>query len=135
MKYVAAGLLLLAAGIPSQAQPFRRAWHYVSTHKELLAADAVIIAAWSADAASTVNVQHDCPTCVESSFLVGSHPSAHALWLTAAAFSGGEVTLNHLLWHRAPEPVDRHLIWVPALMVGVLETENVHGNAHTAQTE
>ena len=115
------------------AQPFGKAWHYVSTHKELIISDAIVIAAWSADAASTVNDQKNCATCVETNALLGRHPSKRAIWFTALGSTSGQIALSHLMWHYAPDPVYHHMVWIPAGIVGVMEANNVWGNVQAAQ--
>lgn len=115
------------------AGAFRNIWHYVTTHKELLANDAIEIAAWSADAASTIDVQRNCPSCVEANPIVGPHPSAGVVWSYAIGMAGTHTALNHLIWHYAPETTDRHLIWASTSIVAINELFNVHGNVTPAE--
>jgi len=113
--------------------PLHKVWHYVSTHKELLAVDAIIIAAWSADAASTVHDEHNCPSCIETNSVLGPHPSERAIWLYASGWSALQTTLNHLAWHYAPDPVLRHIVWIPAIVTATNELSNVRNNVQAAE--
>jgi hypothetical protein len=133
MKRVLIGFVLAILPLSCQAQPFGAILHYAARHKELILADAVIIAAWSADAASTVNDERNCPTCVETNPFLGPHPTKHQLWLSAAGFAGAETTVNHLIWHYAPDPVYRHMVWAQSIMLGSMEANNVAGNVQAAQ--
>jgi hypothetical protein len=127
--------ICVVATLPTScdARPLGKFWHFVSTHKELIISDAVVIAAWSADAASTVNDQRNCPSCVETNPLLGPHPSRHAIWLTASGSASLQTGLDHLLWRYAPNPVYRHMVWIPTAIIGLTETNNVWGNAQAAQ--
>ena len=115
--------------------PLGKVWHYVNTHKELLVSDAIIIAAWSADAASTVNDERNCPSCVETNSVLGPHPTEGAIWLYASGFSAFQTALNHLAWHYAPDPVLRHMVWIPAVITGVNELANVQNNVRWAEAK
>jgi hypothetical protein len=133
MKRFLLGCVLAVLPLSCQAQPFGKILHYAARHKELILADAVIIAAWSADAASTVNDERNCPSCVETNPFLGPHPSEHQLWLSAVGISGVETSLNHLIWHYAPDPVYRHMVWAQPVMLGSMEANNVAGNVQAAQ--
>jgi hypothetical protein len=115
----------------SRARPISRIWHYVVTHKEVLAADAIAISAWSADAASTMYDQHHC-ACVEANSLLGKHPSERAVWSYGIGAAAVQVNLNHLIWHYAPDHVDRHLIWFEMTPLIGLEASNVYSNVQAA---
>ena len=119
--------------VSSHPRPLHEVWHYIATHKELLASDAVVIAAWSADAASTINDEHNCPSCVEQNSLVGPHPSERAVWLYASGWSGLQTALDHLLWHYAPDPLLRHTVWISTIMLATNEAANVSNNVHYAE--
>jgi hypothetical protein len=119
----------------SRIGPLHEVWHYIDTHKELLASDAIIIAAWSADAASTINDQHNCPTCVETNPILGPHPTEDAIWLYASGWSAFQTTLNHLAWHYAPDPVLRHMVWIPTVITGINELPNVQNNVRWAEAK
>jgi hypothetical protein len=108
---------------------------YAATHKELLAADAVGLSAFAADAGSSVNCQNQNPAgCVETNRFLGPHPSARATWGLAAAYGTSLVTLNHLLVRAASraDPEARHLIWFYALPIAAFECVNVKHNADVA---
>lgn len=119
----------------SQHRPLHEIWHYINTHKELLAADAVVIAAWSADAGSTINDEHNCPSCVEQNPIVGPHPSAHVVWLYAFGMAGMQTAINNLAWHYAPDPILRHMVWIPAIIIGTNEAATVSNNVHYAEAK
>lgn len=120
----------LSAG-SSKTGPLWHLWHYIGTHKELLAADAVVVAAWSADASSTVYDEHHC-VCVEQNALLGKNPSAGAVWSYAIGAAGAQVGVNHLVWHYAPDHSDQHLLWfVMAPLVG-MEASNIYSNVQAA---
>lgn len=85
---------------------------YVKTHKELILADALVGAAWSLDAWSSARCQRISPTgCIEQNPIVGPHPTSGQLYGFALGFSAAQITMNHLLWHYAPSPDLRHMIW------------------------
>ena len=121
--------------VSSHPRPLHEVWHYITTHKELLAADAIVIAAWSADAASTINDEHNCPSCVEQNPIIGPHPSERAVWLYASGWSGLQTTLDHLLWHYAPDPILRHTVWISTIMLATNEAANVSNNVHYAEAK
>jgi len=108
-------------------------WHYITTHKELLASDAIIIAAWSADAASTINDERNCTNCIETNSVLGPHPTTGAVWLYAYGWTAFQTTLNHLDWHYARDPVLRHMVWIPTVITAVNEFPNVQNNVHWAE--
>jgi len=125
-------LVILLALAPSlQAQGLRTAWHYIKTHKELLASDAVIIAAWSADAGSSVNTQVRCPTCFEANPLLGHRPKPAATWTVLVGTGAAEVTASHLFWHYQPHY--RHVIWTQTAAVAIVDNFVVRSNVRLAQ--
>jgi len=122
-------VLLLVIASPLQAQP----WHWVSHHKELLAADGLIFLAWSADAASSVACQRERPkACVETNALLGKHPSAAASFGYALGLAGAQSTLNGLIWWSAGDSPGKHIIWLPTIAFTVLEIPNVKDNVQIA---
>lgn len=142
-KCLAALVFGLILAVPSPAQsflsaqhgkgrPLGRIWHYVVTHKEVLAADAIAVSAWSADAASTVYDQHHC-VCIETNSLLGQHPSEGALWSYGIGMAAVHVSLNHLIWHYAPDHADRHLLWFEMTPLVGNEVYNVYSNVHAAE--
>jgi len=101
------------------ANPLGKAWHYINSHKELLASDVILAAAFSADAASTRFAEINCPSCIETAPFIGQHPNTIGVWGTAAGYTMGTVTLNHLLWHYAPDKSYRHIIWIWTIPVAL----------------
>lgn len=141
-KFFAALVFASILAIPSPAQSFLsarrerarllgRVWHYIVTHKEVLAADAIAVSAWSADAASTVYDQHHC-VCIETNPLLGKHPSGGAIWSYGIGGAALQVSLNHVIWHYAPDHADRHLIWFEMTPLIGEEVFNVYSNVQAA---
>lgn len=132
-------VLLLAIAPVVQAQTTKpsvpaKVGHYVKTHKRLLVADAVIVAAWSADAASSVHAQKS-GCCVESNPILGPHPNEVATWSFAMGMAGLLVTGEHLIWWQGNkiDPEAGHvLIWPIPIAFGITEAINVHDNANYA---
>jgi hypothetical protein len=131
---------ILAAPSPAQsflsaqherARPLGRIWHYIVTHKEVLAADAIAVSAWSADTASTVYDQHHC-VCIDTNSLSGTHPSDGAVWSYGIGAAALHVSVNHLIWHYAPERADRHLIWFEMTPLIGNEVFNIDSNVQAA---
>jgi hypothetical protein len=108
---------------------FGRIRHYVGTHKELLASDALFIAALSADAFSTVRCQHMFGRdCVEENRLLPDSPSEFEVW---GYFTGEEalyITAIHLWWHRNPDSPWRHIDWAIPIAESIYEIPNVRYN-------
>ena len=73
---------------------FGRIRHYVGTHKELLASDALLVAALSADAASSVN----CPVqqCTEANRFLPDHPTEFVYWGYFTGLEAIYLTAAHL---------------------------------------
>lgn len=110
----------------------KRVAHYVTTHKELLISDTLVVLAWSADAASSVHCQR-IPGCNESNPLLGKHPNEVHTWLGAMAPAAALVTLDHLAWYVAPDRFDQHLFWFGPIGTSLLEVFNVKANVDSAQ--
>lgn len=132
--------LILAIPAPAQsfllarherARPLGQVWHYIVTHKEVLTVDAIAVSAWSADAASTVYDQHHC-VCIETNSLLGKHPSEGAIWSYGIGAAALHVSVNHLIWHYAPDHADRHLIWFEMTPLVGNEVFNVYSNVQAA---
>jgi len=110
-------ILILAIAVfvfvsaPVSANPIGKAWHWVDTHKELLAANALVVASFSADAASTRYTEAHCPRCIETNPLLPGRPSSAEVWGVSAGYSVTVVTLNSLAWHYAPNKTIRHIVW------------------------
>lgn len=121
MKRIAA-LALFAVAIaaqPAQAGPIGRAWHYVSTHKELLATDALIMAGQMADAASTVHCIHYSPYCTENNPALPLRPTNAQLYIDAGGIGLGVCAIDHLLWHLAPRAADRQIVIFAAAPIAI----------------
>jgi len=116
----------------AQKEAAKRVGHYINTHKELLVADVLVVAAWSADAASSVHCQR-IAGCTETNALLGKNPNEFHTWLAAMAPAAALITLDHLAVHFAPDKFDSHLFWFgPAGLCG-LEFFNVKGNVDAAE--
>jgi hypothetical protein len=105
---------------------FGRIRHYVGTHKELLASDAVIFAALSADAITSVRCQHVYKVdCAESSRFLPNHPSEFEYW----GYLGGQgavyISSTHLWWHKHPDSPWRHIVWAGPIAVSIYEAFNL----------
>lgn len=121
-------ILLLASS--TWAFPKPHPLHYIRTHKELLAADAIFAAAIFADDGSSIPCQHAAVPCIEENGLLGQHPSDRAFYLSGVGISAFELSMYHLLWHYAPDKVDRHIIWFPTTAFAIYEFRNVRSNVH-----
>jgi hypothetical protein len=93
----------------------KRVAYYITTHKELLISDTLVVFAWSADAASSVHCQR-IPGCDESNPSLGRHPNEFHTWGLAMGYSAALITLTHLSQHFAPDHFDRHLYWSQKLV-------------------
>ena len=137
MKRLAAILFLVALMAQCSAAQSRSAKisHYVKTHKRLLVADAIIMAAWSADAASSVHAQKS-GCCVESNPLVGKHPNELVTWVYGMGVGSAMITGEHLIWwagNKYGDPEAAHvLIWPGPIAFGIGEFFNVRDNAKYA---
>jgi len=120
-------LILFASVNPSaHAGPLGHVWHYVRTHKELLAYDAVVIAGPMADAASTVHCMHYSPYCTEDNADLPLRPTNAQAYAYAGGISIGLITVGHLVWHFAPHPADRQIlifIATPVAISDVIQTK------------
>lgn len=123
--------LFALLALPAQAGPV----HYIKTHKAVLIADALTTASLAADAASSVHCQNVAPqTCIETSEMLGRHPTARSTWLHVSPFIAGFITANHLIWKYAPTPGGRYfgLVFTTA-PVTIDEYFNVRSNVRTAE--
>jgi hypothetical protein len=105
-----------------------RIQHYVSTHKELLASDALLFSALSADAISSVHCVRMPNLCYEGNRILPDHPSDFVVW---GYFTGLEtiyITASHLWWHRHPGSPWRHIAWVAPIAYSVYEIPIVRSN-------
>ena len=112
---------------------FSRTTHYMATHKELIAAEALVFMGQSADAASTVHVRRVCRSCVETNPDLGKHPDEMAIWGWAIGSSMLVSSLYHLENRYAGESADRHIIWLPTIAMAINDAMTVRGNAETAE--
>jgi len=136
-------VLFFAPPMLAQESPVRpsvpgRIVHYVKTHKELLASDALLLAATSADAASSVHCQHVLGKgCYETNPLLGTHPSAAVTWGYLMGLSSVAVAGDHGVTYLANHDPDRsyvrHLVWFGTIAVDVSEIPNVLGNVRIAE--
>jgi hypothetical protein len=108
---------------------FGRIQHYVGTHKELLASDALLIATLSADAASSIH----CPVqeCVETNGILPNNPSEFVYWGYFTGLEAIYVTASHLWWHRHPDSPWRHIAWAAPISYAIYEVPNVRFNVDT----
>jgi hypothetical protein len=113
--------------------PFGKVAHYASTHKELLAADGLQLAAGAAAAASSVHCQRYRAYCIETNDILGPHPSELSTWSYAMGVNGAVISLQHLAWHYAPTKQDRHVIWFTALPISISEAMESWDNAESAE--
>lgn len=116
--------VLLLAALPSfagaqleKSRSFPHVGHYIKTHKELLASDALLLAASAADAASSVHCQDVLRKgCIETSPALSAHPSAAASWGLSMGLASALVALDHGAVRLANDDPDqygsmRHFVW------------------------
>ncbi|HTZ74564.1 MAG TPA: hypothetical protein VMB47_11630 [Candidatus Aquilonibacter sp.] len=142
-KFLSIAALSVAATASLNAQQFHegrrasvlgRTTQYVRTHKELLLADTLVVAALSADAASSVHCQQTNPVgCIESNPFLGRHPSASATWGYSLGFSAGIVAINHALFSIAPKDPVRHIALFSSVAIAVTEIPTVRNNVQTSE--
>lgn len=134
------GAIALAT-IPATAQtsthhtgPIVHIRHYVRTHKELLAADAIVAAGVWAEMASSIHCEDVSPRCLDKGPL-GPRPGHDEFIAVGFIESGVTITGYHLLWHYAPSshPIIRHLIWIPTTYVAISEAYTIKNNVDTAE--
>jgi hypothetical protein len=133
-------LALAAITTPAQSStqhtgPIQHIGHYLNTHKELLAADALSTAGIWADVLSSIHCQRVCPQCTEEGTKIfGPHPTQGEMISAGLVESGFVITGYHLLWHYAPHhPLIRHLIWAPTAYIAVSEAYAAKTNVDTAE--
>ena len=113
-----------------KAEPFSRVFHYVSHHKELLASDAILVVAWSADSASTIHALRVCPTCQETNRILGRRPSSVAVWSLGLGFAGAHIAANHTFIREPKYRNARLLLWTP---VGLVASGGASRTWHNAK--
>ena len=128
-------LILCVALISPVASAQSRVGHYIRTHKRLLAADALLMAGWAADAASSVHDQRS-GCCIEHNPILGPHPSPAATWAYAMGISSLLITGEHLIWWAGNKYGDTAardvLIWPVPIAHGISEFYTVRDNARYA---
>ena len=117
---------------PCEAQPFARILHYIAHHKELLASDAILVAAWSADSASTIHALRVCPACQETNRILGHRPSPAAVWSLGLGFASAHIAANHVLIHESRYRHTRLLLWTPVGLVASGAASRTWHNAKLA---
>jgi len=145
MKKILFSLALLLIAFPLIAQdaprsvlkasPIARVGHYLNTHKRLLISDAIVVASFSADAASSVHCQHSSPACLEQNSIVGPRPNEVQTWGWSTLAMVSVVGGDHLLWwaaNKEDQPV-RNIIWIPTIAIGISECFNIRNNVNTAE--
>lgn len=122
-RFFSKSFLVLTAAVmaigPARCNPLSHAAHYVRTHKELLAYDAIVYAAPAADAASTVHCMHYSTYCTESNPQLPLRPSNAQLYLYQGALSSGLILAGHLLWHFAPHKQAAQMLPFAAIPVAI----------------
>lgn len=132
-KIIIALILLFCAGT-LRAQSFpSKIVHYVSTHKELLAADSIILAAGIADTWSSDGCQHYRKYCIETNPLLGQHPTQFDTAAYGMGLSALLVAAQHGIWHFAPDKGARHVIWFIATPQAVAQSMNSWNNVQGTQ--
>lgn len=116
---------------------FGRIRHYIGTHKELLASDALLVAALSADAISSLHCIHlPREVCYETDPLFPSYPSELFYWGVYGGEEAAYITASHLWWHKHPDSPWRHIVWAVPIASSIWEIPNVQSNlAQAAEGE
>jgi hypothetical protein len=73
--------------------------------------EAVIAAAFAADAHSSSYVRDRCPGCVETNLLLGSHPSNRAIAVDSSLFFGLYTAFHIGSWEACPDPNGDDKAW------------------------
>jgi hypothetical protein len=114
----------------------RKLGHYAITHKELFAADALVVFALSADSASSIHCQNASTGCYEISPILGAHPNQMQYWGSTFGMSAGIIAANQLLWRHSHDGLRKHGIWMfsmPAIAAGAIDTRNSVNAAESLQ--
>ena len=120
---------------PRGRSMFGRIQHYVGTHRELLASDALLIGAFSADAVSSVKCQHEATPddqCIEGNKLLGIHPSELTFWGYFTGLEAISIAASHVLWHKHPDSPWRHISWALPIVYSICEIPTVRTNLDTS---
>jgi len=106
MLRIVALVLSFCFAIPAHAQlstPPNRVLQYIKTHKFLLAADALVVAATMADSASSVHCQKVNQNCTEGGFplrqIFGPRPPAAGVYSFGVLKAAGLVATAHVFYH------------------------------------
>ncbi len=110
----------------------------MKTHKELLASDAVILASFAADSASSVHCQDVRPVpCIEENPILSHHPSQLATWGLLMGMASVVVAADHGIVYGANHgwypPEARHEIWLQTAAIAGVEGPNVWNNVCAAE--
>jgi hypothetical protein len=141
------GLLIASLPLPAGAQavkpsrfaPLSHFGHYIETHKELLASDALIVASTAAGSASSVHCQRVLgPGCIESSPALSKHPSPAATWGLLMGMGVGIVALEHgVVWLANDDPDGygymKHFVWIPTAAIAGDEGPTVWNNVYVTE--
>lgn len=114
----------------------RKFGHYVTTHKELLLMDSLIVLPISADAASTVHCQRVSRLCTESNVFLGLRPSAAKVWGGSLGASAAIITANHLAWRALNHqewPSWRHVPFAWDALIVIESAYNTKKNVYVAE--
>lgn len=115
----------------------RKFGHYVTTHKELLLMDSLVVLPILADAASTVHCQHVSPLCTESNVFLGRRPSAPKVWGLSLGSSAAIITANHLAWRALNDPETwprwRHVPFAWDTLIVIESSYNTKHNVDVAE--
>jgi hypothetical protein len=115
---------------------FGRIHHYVGTHKELLASDALFVVAASADTISSVHCAHvPRGNCFETNPLLPNYPSELGYWSFTSGVEAVYITAIHLWTHRHPDSPWRHFNWSVPVAASIYEIINVKDNYQIARSE
>lgn len=116
------------ASLPVKANPLSHIGHYVRTHKELLAYDAIVIAGPMADSATTQHGLNSSPYWVETDPILPTRPTALQNFGLNVGLSVGLVAAGHIAWHFFPHGYAKQMLPILAVPVAIGEAEAGHHN-------
>lgn len=115
----------------AQPQGNRQHHNWLGRHKWLLITSAALLASSAADAVSTQNVPHHCPSCVETDPLLGKHPSPTRLWITLGAVNAGFVAMNWWAIHVGERDKEGWIKYgLPSALTGFISGTHVYATIH-----